>query len=173
MAMGMKCCNTCVHYGLNWCKLCGCETTRGSLPCYWYKDKHTKEAEKMHAVHDMPGHSSWPQKMKETRARVLELARECVCSDRQAQYGSPENNFALIATFWGLYLEEKLQLTEVAIEAEDVAMMMALLKIARCTTGQVKLDNYVDLAGYAACGGEIAMGKRKEGDADGELEAGG
>lgn len=48
-------------------------------------------------------------------------------------------------------------------------MMMALLKIARCTTGQVKLDNYVDLAGYAACGGEIAM--RKEDSVDGELEA--
>lgn len=107
--------------------------------------------------------------MKETRARVLELARECVCSERQAQYGSPENNFALIAAFWRLYLKEKLQLTEVAIEAEDVAMMMALLKIARCTTGQVKLDNYVDLAGYAACGGEIAM--RKEDSVDGELEA--
>lgn len=109
--------------------------------------------------------------MKETRARVLELARECVCSDRQAQYGSPENNFALIAAFWRVYLEEKLHLEAVTLEAEDVAMMMALLKIARCTTGQAKLDNYVDLAGYAACGGEIAMGK--EGDSDGELEAGG
>ena len=105
-----------------------------------------------------------------TRAHVLELARKCVCSDRESQYGSPENNFALIAAFWGLYLEEKLQLTEIEIKAEDVAMMMALLKIARCTTGQVKLDNYVDLAGYAACGGEIAM--KKEAGADGELETG-
>ena len=111
--------------------------------------------------------------MKETRAQVLELAKKCVCSDRESQYGSPENNFALIAAFWALYLEEKLHLAKVPFEAEDVAMMMALLKIVRCTTGQAKLDNYVDLAGYAACGGEIAMGKRKEGDADGELEAGG
>lgn len=158
MAMGMKCCNTCVHYGLNWCKLCGCETTRGSLPCYWYKEKQGKEAEKM----------------KETRAHVLELAKKCVCSDRQSQYGAPENNFALIAAFWRVYLEEKLHLEAVTLEAEDVAMMMALLKIARCTTGQVKLDNYVDLAGYAACGGEIALGsQRKGGDANGELEAGG
>ena len=107
--------------------------------------------------------------METTRARVLELARKCVCSDRQVQYGSPENNFALIAAFWRVYLEEKLQLTEVAIKAEDVAMMMALLKISRSTTGQLKLDNYVDLAGYAACGGEIAM--RKEDSVDGELEA--
>lgn len=155
--MGMRCCGTCVHYGLNWCKLCGCETTRGSLPCYWYKAKQGKGDERM----------------KETRAQVLELAKKCVCSDRESQYGSPENNFALIAAFWALYLEEKLHLAKVPFEAEDVAMMMALLKIVRCTTGQAKLDNYVDLAGYAACGGEIAMGKRKEGDADGELEAGG
>lgn len=154
MAMGMKCCGTCVHYRVNWCKQCGCETTRGSLPCYWYKEKQRKGDEKVET----------------TRARVLELARKCVCGDREAQYGSPENNFALIAAFWGLYLEEKLQLPEVAIEAEDVATMMALLKIARSTTGQVKLDNYVDLAGYAACGGEIAM--KKEADADGELETG-
>ena len=142
-----------MHYGVNWCKLCGCEATRGSLPCYWYKDKQMNRGEIVEA----------------TRERVLELARKCVCSDRESQYGSPENNFALIAAFWGLYLEEKLQLTEVVIEAEDVAMMMALLKIARSTTGQVKLDNYVDLAGYAACGGEIAM--RKEDSVDGELEA--
>lgn len=155
MAMGMKCCGTCVHYGLNWCKLCGCETTRGSLPCYWHKDRQTNRGETVEA----------------TRAHVLELARKCVCGDREAQYGSPESNFALIAAFWGLYLEEKLHLAEVAIEAEDVAMMMALLKIARSTTGQVKLDNYVDLAGYAACGGEIAT--MKEDGTDGELEAGG
>ena len=39
--------------------------------------------------------------------------------------------------------------------AKDVAMMLALLKVARIKTG-VKGDSYVDLAGYAACAGEIA-----------------
>jgi hypothetical protein len=34
--------------------------------------------------------------------------------------------------------------------------MMALLKIARIATGEPKADNYVDLAGYAVCAGEIA-----------------
>lgn len=38
---------------------------------------------------------------------------------------------------------------------EDVAAMMALLKIARIASGHAKADNWVDLAGYAACGGEI------------------
>ena len=34
-------------------------------------------------------------------------------------------------------------------------MMMALLKIARIASGN-NPDSFVDLAGYAACGGEIA-----------------
>ena len=34
--------------------------------------------------------------------------------------------------------------------------MMALLKIARIATGKKVIDSYVDLAGYAACAGEIA-----------------
>ena len=37
----------------------------------------------------------------------------------------------------------------------DVAAMMALLKLARVAEGHGKTDNWVDLAGYAACGAEI------------------
>ena len=33
--------------------------------------------------------------------------------------------------------------------------MMALLKIARIAGGNAKADNWIDLAGYAACGGEL------------------
>ena len=33
--------------------------------------------------------------------------------------------------------------------------LLALLKIARIATGHGKSDNWVDLAGYAACGGEL------------------
>lgn len=35
-------------------------------------------------------------------------------------------------------------------------MMMALLKIARVKADPKKTDSYIDLAGYAACAGEIA-----------------
>lgn len=45
-----------------------------------------------------------------------------------------------------------------SIGPEDVAMLMALLKIARICTGTGTADSFVDLAGYAACGGEIAGG---------------
>ena len=33
---------------------------------------------------------------------------------------------------------------------------MALLKVARIKSGRYKADNYIDLAGYAACAAEIA-----------------
>ena len=39
--------------------------------------------------------------------------------------------------------------------SKDVATMMGLLKVARIATGN-KADSFVDLAGYAACAGEIA-----------------
>ena len=38
--------------------------------------------------------------------------------------------------------------------SRDVAAMMILLKIARAATS-TKCDHWVDIAGYAACGGEI------------------
>lgn len=60
-----------------------------------------------------------------------------------------EDNFAKIADFWSDYLGYQ-------VTTEDVPMMMALLKIARASTGKFKADNYIDLAGYAACGMEIA-----------------
>lgn len=44
----------------------------------------------------------------------------------------------------------------VYIDATDVAMMMALLKIARIAGGSGTRDSFIDLAGYAACGGECA-----------------
>lgn len=34
-------------------------------------------------------------------------------------------------------------------------MMMALLKVARIKSGGGTEDSFVDLAGYAACGGEL------------------
>lgn len=84
-----------------------------------------------------------------TRTEVLETANRCVCGEREQNYGSPENNFAMIAKLWEIY--KGCEFTPV-----DVAMMMSLLKIARISTGIGTLDSFVDLAGYAACAGEIA-----------------
>lgn len=89
-----------------------------------------------------------------TRPEILDTAKKCVCGDREQDYGSPESNFQTIADLWAVYL----QACGVAIdflEPHDVAAMLALLKIARIASGHAKADNWVDLAGYAACGGEI------------------
>lgn len=87
-----------------------------------------------------------------TRNEILEAAKTCVSGDREQDYGSPENNFQMIAELWTSYLYN---MDHVDLSAKDVAAMMALMKIARISSGHAKIDNWVDLAGYAACGGEI------------------
>ena len=97
-----------------------------------------------------------------TRAEILETALCCVCGDREQDYGSPENNFQTIAVLWSTYIRAaRPELDHWALnelDAKDVAAMLALLKIARIASGNAKEDNWVDLAGYAACGGEIETG---------------
>lgn len=84
-----------------------------------------------------------------TRKELLKQATDAVCTDREGQYGSPEDNFRRIADLWTTYCGGY------NFEPKDVAMMMSLLKIARIATGKHKDDNYIDLAGYAACGAEL------------------
>lgn len=85
---------------------------------------------------------------RNTRERILNDAIRCVCSDRDDQYGSPEDCFYVISQFWSTYLNKD-------VSPKDVAAMMGLLKIARIQNGKAKADNWVDLAGYAACGAEL------------------
>jgi hypothetical protein len=92
-----------------------------------------------------------------TRKEILSAAEQCVCTSRQEEYGPIENNFALIARLWREYLD-----ADKPITAHDVAIMMALLKVARIATGTFKEDSYIDLAGYAACAGEIAFRQNDE-----------
>lgn len=95
-----------------------------------------------------------------TRAEILDKAKACVVGDREQDYGSPENSFWRIAALWTAYLDERLFDNE--LSAVDVAAMMALMKIARVASHHAKADNWIDLAGYAACGGEIEGGGRNE-----------
>ena len=94
------------------------------------------------------------------RDQTLKAAHMIVCEGREQEYGSPERNFNMIANLWSAYVGYP-------ISPRDVAVMMALLKIARIKNGMIKEDNYVDLAGYAACAAELdtpetTMGVRQE-----------
>lgn len=95
-------------------------------------------------------------KRKLTRADILHAAEKCVCGQRETDYGTPEDNFETIAELWETYLRRACvdEAGGVYIDANDVAMMMALLKIARIAAGGGKADSWIDLAGYAACGAE-------------------
>lgn len=92
-----------------------------------------------------------------TRDEILAAAQKCVSGDREQDYGGPEYNFLTIANLWTIYMAAQGQITkeDKIIKPKDVAAMLALLKIARIASGHAKADNWIDLAGYAACGGEI------------------
>lgn len=97
-----------------------------------------------------------------TRADILKAAERCVCTDRNQQYGEPEDNFRIIATLWSVYLCARG--FDETLGPADVGAMMALFKLGRIATGGDKADNFIDLAGYAACAGEISTesgGRRK------------
>ena len=83
------------------------------------------------------------------RAEILDTAKQYVTKDRNATHGNPENTFGLIAAYWSAHLNTD-------ISAADVCVMMTLLKLARLKSNQENDDNWIDGAGYLACGGEIA-----------------
>lgn len=89
-----------------------------------------------------------------TRAEILKAAERCVCTDRNQQYGEPEDNFRIIAALWNVYLFGRGAKSQ--LNSADVGAMMALFKLGRIATGGNKADNFIDLAGYAACAGEIS-----------------
>lgn len=90
------------------------------------------------------------------RAQILNEARSIICSDRNQQYGEPEDNFAVIGELWSQYLR-RAKGADIDLNGYDVGMLMALFKIGRLETGTPKRDNFVDLAGYVACAAEIAL----------------
>ncbi len=120
-----------------------------------------------------------PQRTPETRREILQAAERCVCGDRDNEYGGPENSFALIAQLWEPIIRTRCVSpgADVAVDAVTVALLMAELKIARAATNTGHMDSWVDLAGYAACGGEIAAkggggaGGGGGGGADADAEA--
>ena len=87
------------------------------------------------------------------REEILDAAVQAVTVDRAATYGGAEKSFGVIAAYWSAHID-------VNVTATDVAVMMGLLKIARIKSSPAHADNWVDLAGYAACGGELAAGNK-------------
>lgn len=84
------------------------------------------------------------------RTHILEAADSLINGERQDQYGDPAVNFINIAERWA-------QIVGVQIDAWQVSLMMADLKIARmATTGKPHLDSLIDAAAYVALAAELS-----------------
>ncbi len=162
------CCNDmfCKHIT---CCSCDCPiyTHKGASQCAGWVNEHPHEAAKLmgyEVVEDSKeveiDHVEKENSM--TRKEILAAAEACVCGQREEDYGSPEDNFRTIAELWQAYIKARCVSADVCVDVlpEDVACMMALLKIGRIAGGRGTDDCWIDLAGYAACGGEIAGGAK-------------
>ncbi len=83
-----------------------------------------------------------------TRADVLDVAKRAVTKDRAATHGALEHSFAEIAAIWSVRLG-------VTVTPAQVCILMTDLKGVRAWHNPGHADNWVDIAGYAACGGEL------------------
>lgn len=86
------------------------------------------------------------------RAEILTEASRLTTDSREKLHGTMESNFNCIADLWNAYLKGKHH----ELDASDVALMMTLVKVSRAKNNPSHADNWVDGAGYMACGGEVA-----------------
>jgi hypothetical protein len=91
-------------------------------------------------------------------ADILNEAATLVGGARNDQHGDKHDNFINIARYWTAHLHAK-GLIVGSLDAEDVALMMVLLKVARTKTGCFNKDDYLDLCGYGGIAYELADSK--------------
>jgi hypothetical protein len=83
-------------------------------------------------------------------------AAELVLGNRNADYGTPHDDFVGVALIWSGILSAKLTAN---ITAEEVALCMAGLKLRR-EAHKPKEDNLVDAHGYLLCLEWIRTGRQ-------------
>lgn len=116
------------------------------------KEEITQEVYK--AISELPPPDvSW----NEPESILSEAKRLVEGGERNQQYGPPEMDFARIATMVTALLRHKLKDGEIVLDA-DVARIMICLKLSR-SLWSGKRDNWVDIAGYAACGHRCETGE--------------
>lgn len=88
------------------------------------------------------------------RRDVLSTAADLISGDRAAQYRDAYDTHRSVAEMWGalLYHDD----VDVQINASTVALMLICLKVVRAAKNPEYADSWVDIAGYAALGAEMA-----------------
>ena len=114
---------------------------------------------------------SQKRQVKPTRVRTLETAIKLTGGDRNRSYGPPFDNLSDCAKLWNAYINTKQGCIEatadgsysVRLRAEDVAWLMALVKMTRSFQHGYHPDNYTDAAAYSAIAGECREIQMEEG----------
>ena len=84
------------------------------------------------------------------RTDILRTAQQYITQDRASTHGEAENNFNVIAELWSCYLN-------VPITEDDFSAMMILMKLGRIKGNPTHADNWIDICGYSAIGGELSV----------------
>lgn len=82
---------------------------------------------------------------------ILDEAKRLMAEERGRKYGDFRENHEHIAALWSAFLG-------IEIRADQAALMVALIKIARTRTSPDEPDHYIDAAAYLAGAGRIATG---------------
>ncbi len=91
-----------------------------------------------------------------TPDEMLKAAADTV-RPKGGTHGDWRDNMENTAELWSAYLKQP-------IAAEQVAVMMVLVKVSRMTCGALNLDDYDDLLGYGALAAALVYGEE---DAEG------
>lgn len=83
------------------------------------------------------------------KSEVLDQAKVLINGKRSEEYGTAQQNFQRIADIWSVIFGHKVTSTQ-------VAMCMIGTKLTRLIQTSDHPDSWVDIAGYAGCGGEVS-----------------
>jgi hypothetical protein len=83
------------------------------------------------------------------RKELLREAERLIYGQKNQEHGDPDVMMARVAALWSAY-------KGVSFTPHDVAAMMILLKVSRIKNSPDLEDSWIDIAGYAACGAEVA-----------------
>lgn len=92
-----------------------------------------------------------------TRSEICAEASRIITTDRNNQYGEPEELFGAIALAWDALDVAR---GDRDFTAADVAIYMAAFKLIRASSNPSVRDSFVDAVGYAAIAGELATEAR-------------
>lgn len=88
------------------------------------------------------------------RAEVLKHAASLIDGDRAEQYRDAFDTHRAVGQMWDAILHH--DDVDVPLDPPTVALMLICLKVIRAAKNPTYTDSWVDIAGYAALGAEMA-----------------